>query len=45
MKGRVTPLTKETTMSIRGAELFVRHLKAQGVRHVFGVPDATCASR
>jgi acetolactate synthase-1/2/3 large subunit len=27
-------------MSIRGAELVVRHLEAQGVRHVFGVPGA-----
>jgi acetolactate synthase-1/2/3 large subunit len=27
-------------MSISGAELVVRHLEAQGVRHVFGVPGA-----
>ena len=27
-------------MSIRGADLVVRHLEAQGVRHVFGVPGA-----
>jgi acetolactate synthase-1/2/3 large subunit len=27
-------------MSITGAELVVRHLEAQGVRHVFGVPGA-----
>jgi acetolactate synthase-1/2/3 large subunit len=27
-------------MSIRGAELVVRHLEAQGVCHVFGVPGA-----
>jgi len=28
------------TMSINGAQLVVRHLEAQGVRHVFGVPGA-----
>src|SRR5215475_10687142 len=27
-------------MSINGAQLVVRHLEAQGVRHVFGVPGA-----
>lgn len=27
-------------MSISGAQLVVRHLEAQGVRHVFGVPGA-----
>jgi acetolactate synthase I/II/III large subunit len=27
-------------MNIRGADLVVRHLEAQGVRHVFGVPGA-----
>lgn len=27
-------------MPIRGADLVVRHLEAQGVRHVFGVPGA-----
>lgn len=27
-------------MSISGAELVVRHLEAQGVCHVFGVPGA-----
>jgi hypothetical protein len=29
-----------STMSLRGADLVVRHLEAQGVRHVFGVPGA-----
>ncbi len=27
-------------MSISGAQLVVRHLEAQGVRHIFGVPGA-----
>ena len=30
-------------MPIRGADLVVRHLEAQGVRHVFGVPGASSA--
>ena len=38
-------LKKENAMSnsvrsITGAELVVRHLEAQGVNHVFGVPSA-----
>ena len=31
---------RRSTRSIRGAELVVGRLKAQGVRHVFGVPGA-----
>jgi beta-lactamase superfamily II metal-dependent hydrolase len=30
---------RETISSIKGAEIVVRHLEAQGVRHVFGVPE------
>src|ERR1700683_898359 len=33
-------LKGETPVSINGAELVVRHLEAQGVSHVFGVPGA-----
>src|SRR5436309_6192151 len=31
---------RKSTRSIRGADLVVRNLEAQGVRHVFGVPGA-----
>src|ERR1700722_13875329 len=31
---------RKSTRSLRGADLVVRHLEAQGVRHVLGVPGA-----
>src|SRR5271154_4763039 len=35
-----TQIEGRLRMSISGADLVVRHLEAQGVRHVFGVPGA-----